>query len=153
MQIILLSMLAALLLWAAWGDIRDRTIPNGLNGAIAALVIPWWWSLGLALWPDIAMQIGIAALVFAFFAAAFAAGMMGGGDVKLLTALALWLPTLPLVRMLVFMAIAGGVLTLWMIARHRLLRAEGRPEIPYGVAIAAAGLWVITNDILTSVVR
>jgi len=41
------------------------------------------------------------------------------------------------------------VLTLFMLARHRWLKAEGRPEIPYGVAIVAAGFWVVANDVLT----
>jgi prepilin peptidase CpaA len=138
-----------LLLAAAWTDIRSRTIPNGLNAAIALLAIPWWWSAGWALWPEIAIQIGLAVIVFAIFAAAFAAGAMGGGDVKLITALALWLPLAPLARMLIIMAILGGLLTLAMLLRHRWQGAPGRPEIPYGVAIALAGLWVFTNDVLT----
>lgn len=146
---LLLGALALLLLAAAWGDIRSRTIPNGLNVAIALLAIPWWWANGWALWPDIALQIGIAAIVFGLFAVVFALGGMGGGDVKLITALALWLKPVPLVQMLVVMALAGGALTLFMLARHRWLRAEGRPEIPYGVAIVAAGFWVVANDILT----
>ena len=71
---------------------KSRTIPNWLNLAIALLAIPFWWSIGLPLWPDIALQIGVAALVFGLFAIAFALGAMGGGDVKLIGALALWLP-------------------------------------------------------------
>lgn len=146
---LLLGALALLLLAAAWGDIRSRTIPNGLNAAIALLAIPWWWANGWSLWPDITVQIGVAAILFALFAIAFAFNAMGGGDVKLITALALWLPPVPLARMLVVMALAGGVLTLFMLARHRWLKAEGRPEIPYGVAIVAAGFWVVANDVLT----
>ena len=69
-----------------------RTIPNGLNAAIASLAPLWWWAHGLPLWPDVAWQIGLAAVVFALFAGAFALGMMGGGDVKMIGALALWLP-------------------------------------------------------------
>ena len=146
---ILLGALALLLLAAAWGDIRTRTIPNGLNAAIALLAIPWWWANGWPLWPDITLQIGIAAIMFGLFAIAFAMGAMGGGDVKLIAALALWLKLVPLTQMLVVMALAGGLLTLFMLARHRWLKAEGRPEIPYGVAIVAAGFWVVANDVLT----
>lgn len=147
---IILGALAAALLYAAWGDIRTRTIPNWLNGAIAIAAPLWWLAQGLAIWPDMAIQLGIAAAVFAIFAGCFALGMMGGGDVKLLGALALWLPLLPLMRMLVVMALAGGVLTIAMIALHRARKAEGQPEIPYGVAISAAALWVMANDILTT---
>jgi prepilin peptidase CpaA len=146
---ILLGALALLLLAAAWGDIRTRTIPNALNAAIALLAIPWWWANGWALWPDIMLQIGVAAILFGLFAIAFAMGAMGGGDVKLIAALALWLKLVPLAQMLVVMALAGGVLTLFLLARHRWLKAEGRPEIPYGVAIVAAGFWVVANDVLT----
>jgi prepilin peptidase CpaA len=144
------ALLALLLLVAAWGDLRTRTIPNGLNAAIALLAPLWWWAHGLPLWPDIAWQIGLAILVFALFAGAFAIGMMGGGDVKMIGALALWLPPWGLGRMLVVMALAGGVLTIVVAAEHKLRRRDGQPEIPYGVAIAAAGLFVIANDILTT---
>ena len=146
---ILLGALALMLLAAAWGDIRTRTIPNGLNAAIALLAIPWWWANGWALWPDIALQTGIVAIIFGIFAIAFIFNAMGGGDVKLITALALWLKLVPLIQMLVVMAVAGGLLTLFMLARHRWLKAEGRPEIPYGVAIVAAWFWVVANDVLT----
>jgi prepilin peptidase CpaA len=62
---------------------------------------------------------------------------MGGGDVKLLAALALWLPIGELVQMIAIIAVAGGVLTLALLARHRLQQRPGRPEIPYGLAIVA----------------
>ena len=41
----------------------------------------------------------------------FALRAMGGGDVKLLTALALWIEPLWFLRLLVVMALLGGVLT------------------------------------------
>lgn len=145
---ILLGLLAALLLAAAVLDLRSRNIPNGLNLAIAVLALPFWWATGLALWPDMALQAGVAALVFGAFAIAFALGGMGGGDVKLLAALALWLPWQAVIFLLVLMSLAGGVLTLAMVVRQRLARKEGRPEIPYGVAIAFAGLWMIGQRFL-----
>jgi prepilin peptidase CpaA len=144
----LLAVLAALLLVASWGDLRARTIPNGLNLAIALLAIPFWWSTGLALWPDAALQVGIAILVFALFAGAFAIGAMGGGDVKLIGALALWLPWQAVLALLVIMSLAGGALTMAMLIRKRLARSEDALEIPYGVAIAFAGLWLISERFL-----
>jgi len=147
--VLLAILLALLLIVAAWGDIRTRTIPNALNAAIALLAPFWWWAHGLALWPDVAMAAGGALIVFALFAGLFALGAMGGGDVKLLGALALWFAGIPLLRLLVVMAIAGGAVTLATLLVHRLRRSPGRPEIPYGVAIALAGLWAMTNDILT----
>ena len=140
---ILLVVLALLLLFACYGDLKARTIPNELNIAIALLAIPFWWASGLAPWPHMALQVTVAALAFAFFAGAFALGAMGGGDVKLIGALALWLPWQGLLLMLVIMSLAGGALTLAMMIRKKLARTEGPLEIPYGVAIAFAGLWMI----------
>ncbi|GAA4816835.1 hypothetical protein GCM10023232_11190 [Sphingosinicella ginsenosidimutans] len=144
----LLMLLAALLLACCWFDWRSRIIPNGLNAAIALLAIPFWWAAGLALWPDIALQIGLAVAVFAIFALAFAIGAMGGGDVKLLGALALWLPWQALLAMLVIMSIAGGVLTLGFVVAGRIAGRTERPEIPYGLAIAFGGLWVLSERFL-----
>jgi prepilin peptidase CpaA len=146
----LLLLLVVLLLIAAWGDIRTRTIPNWLNGAVAILAIGWWWAEGMGLYPEIAMRIAIAVAVFILFAIFFAIGAMGGGDVKLIAALALWLTPPQLVHMLMGMAVGGGVLTLAMLLIHRLRRQPGRPEIPYGVAISAATLLTLSNDILTN---
>jgi prepilin peptidase CpaA len=145
---ILLAILAALLLAASWGDLRTRTIPNSLNFAVALLAIPFWWAVGLDPWPDVALQVGVALLVFAFFSAAFALGAMGGGDVKLITAIALWLPWQLVVLLLVIMSIAGGLLTVAMLIHKRLARSETPIEVPYGVAIAIGGLWVIAQRFL-----
>jgi prepilin peptidase CpaA len=145
---ILLVLLAAMLLAACWWDLRTRTIPNLLNLAIALLAIPFWWSTGLHLWPDAAIQIGVAAALFGLFAIAFAMNAMGGGDVKLIGALALWLPFPAVVVLLIVMSISGGLLTLVMFLRHRLAKQTGQPEIPYGVAIAFGGLWLISERFL-----
>ena len=145
---LLLAALAVLLLTASWLDLRSRTIPNKLNLAIALLAIPFWWATGLGLWPEIPLQIGLAALVFGLFTIAFALGAMGGGDVKMLGALALWIPGGALVALIVLMSLAGGALTAAMMIRQRLARKEGQLEIPYGVAIAFAGLWLISERFL-----
>ena len=145
---ILLGLLAAMLLAAAALDLRSRTIPNGLNLAIALLALPYYWAVGLALWPDVALQLGVALLVFAAFAGVFALGAMGGGDVKLVAAVALWLPWPGVIALLVLMSLAGGALTLAMVARQRIARPESALEIPYGVAIAFGGLWLIGQRFL-----
>ena len=135
--------LAAMLVVAATGDIRSRRIPNKLNLAIALLAVPFWVLSGYALWPDIATQLALGVGVFLLFALLFRLGMMGGGDVKLLAALALWLPLGALVKLLVIMALAGGVLTLAMLIRHKVMKSGHKLEVPYGVAIAFAGMWLI----------
>ena len=145
---ILVALLALLLLAAAAIDLRTRTIPNGLNLAVALLALPFWWVTGIDPWPDLVLQVGAALLVFAAFAGLFALGAMGGGDVKLIAALALWLPWPALLVVLVIMSLAGGLLTIAMLTRKRLARSEATLEIPYGVAIACGGLWVIAQPFL-----
>lgn len=149
MFVILIMALALALLVAAWLDLRSRLIPNWLTLSIALAAPLWWWSNGLPFWPDAALQVGLALIVFTLFAGLFALGAMGGGDVKLIAALALWLPLEPLLRMLVVIALAGGVVTIATLVWHRRTHREGTPEIPYGVAISCAGLWVFTNQLLT----
>ena len=145
---LLLGLLALLLLVAAVIDVRTFTISNRLNIAVALLAPLYWWSVGLPLWPDVAIQVGVAVAVFLLLAGAFYAGMMGGGDVKLAGALALWLSPASTLKFLVLMSIAGGVLTLLVLGVHRVRKKEGRPEIPYGVAIAFGGLWILTQRFL-----
>lgn len=146
---LLLIALALALLFAAWGDWRRRDIPNWLTAAIALSAPLYWWSAGIAPWPDAALIVGIALALFALFAIAFAMGGMGGGDVKLIAALALWLTPLQLPAMLIVMAITGGFITLAMLAWHRRRPHGARLEVPYGIAISFGGLWVIANQILT----
>ena len=144
----LLSGLAIALVFAAFTDIRRRQIDNWLNGAIALGAPLFWWASGVSLWPDVAIQLGVAFAAFVLLAGLFALKVMGGGDVKLLTVLALWIPPEIFLQLLVIMAIAGGVLTIAMGAWHFLRRQKERLAIPYGVAIAFGGLWVLAANYL-----
>jgi prepilin peptidase CpaA len=145
---ILLGTLALLLVVAAVIDVRTFTISNRLNLTVALLAPLYWWSVGLPLWPGSAIQVGLAVAVFGLFSIAFFLGMMGGGDVKLAAALALWFSPLSTGRFLVFMSIAGGVVTLFVWLRHRQLKKLGEPEVPYGVAIAIGALAILTQRFL-----
>jgi prepilin peptidase CpaA len=145
---LLVLLLAAALVVAAAGDLKSRTIPNRLNAAIALGAVVYWFASGLDPWPDMAIRLGVAAAVFALFAGVFALGMMGGGDVKLLAALALWLPPAGVLFLLVAMSLGGGALTIAMWVRHKLRRSSHTLEVPYGVAIAFGGLWLISERIL-----
>lgn len=147
LSVILPLALGALLLSCGIEDARLRTIANWKNAIIALLAPLWWWTLGLSLWPDVALQIGIALLVFAFFFGAFALGQMGGGDVKMLGAIALWFPFAPLLRLLMVMAIIGGILTIAVLIERRMRKLTGPVEIPYGVAIAIAGLLAVREPL------
>ena len=145
---LLLGALAIALLFAAFTDIRRRQIDNWLNAAIAAGAPLYWWASGLSLWPDVAWQIGVAALTLIILAVLFAMRAMGGGDVKLLTALALWIQPLWFVRLLIGMSLIGGVLTIALGTWHVVRRRRERLAVPYGVAISSAALWVLALQFL-----
>jgi prepilin peptidase CpaA len=153
---LLLGLLALLLVVAAVIDVRTFTISNWLNAAVALLAPLYWWSIGLPLWPDAAIHVAVAAGVFILLAMTFFMGMMGGGDVKLASAIALWFSPLTTVKFLVVMSLAGGLLTLLVLAIHKKrgnppLGEDGepvRPEVPYGVAIAIGALWILAQRFL-----
>lgn len=144
----LLGLLAAMLVWIAVVDIRTYTISDRINAAIALLAPVYWLTAGVPLWPDAAIRVGVGVAVFMLFAGMFYLNVMGGGDVKLAGALALWFTPYETLTLIVVMSIAGGLLTLVVLAGHRLRRKEGRPEVPYGVAIAVGGMWLLAQRFL-----
>jgi prepilin peptidase CpaA len=154
----LLAALAITLIVAAIIDVRTFTISNRLNAAVALAAPLYWWSIALPLWPDAAIQVGVAVAVFAVLAVTFYIGMMGGGDVKLAAALALWFSPASTIRFLVIMSLAGGLLTVIVLILHRMNRMplppadeenpQPKPEVPYGVAIAIGALWILTQRFL-----
>ena len=147
----LLAALAIALLYAAITDIRHRRIDNWLNAAIALTAPLFWWATDLPLWPGLAWQLGSALICFALCCLLVALRQMGGGDLKLLTALALWIEPIWFLRLFVVMALIGGVLTLFFAARHFARRQKDKPAIPYGIAIACAGLWTLANQYLPAI--
>jgi prepilin peptidase CpaA len=145
----LLCALIALLVSAGIEDARQREIANWKNAVIALLAPLWWIAIGMPVWPEtffevsMAGQLAVASVIFAFFVGMFFIGQMGGGDVKMIGALALWFPLNLLVWMLAVMSIAGGVLTLIMLIERKLKKKTGPLETPYGLAIAFASLLVV----------
>lgn len=148
LQYVLLGALAIALVVAAITDIQRRQIDNWLNAAIALAAPAWWWASGLDLWPGVAWQLGLATLTFAICAGLFALRAMGGGDVKLLSALALWIMPTWFLSLVIMMALLGGLLTIGLALWHGLRRRRERLAIPYGVAISTAGLWVLSSHVL-----
>lgn len=144
----LMALLSVLMIAAAISDIRSRTISNGLNAAMALLAIPFWIAAGWPIWPDIALQFAAACGVFLLFAGLFALGAMGGGDVKMIGAVMLWIPLSLFVPMLTIMAIGGGILSAVMLIQSKIRPSDKVIEVPYGVAIAIAGLWALHQQYL-----
>ena len=62
----LLAALAVTLVVAAVIDVKTFTISNRLNAGVALAALLYWWSIGLPLWPDAAIQVAVAAGVFLY---------------------------------------------------------------------------------------
>lgn len=146
-----------LLLIAAFEDIRHMRIRNDICIAVAVLCIPALFVMG---WDAAKYHLISAAIVFVVTAAMFFLRMFGGGDAKVLAALALWFTPSELPAFLMIMAIAGGVLGIIAILMKKtnlLSKLEtstpklfgpadgwlatlsrGETVVPYGVAIAFA---------------
>ena len=165
LQVLPGAALVGLLAVAAWQDVRRRTIPNWIP---AALVLLWGgWALAEGRLGPAAGAVGVAALVLLAGYLAWLGGFLGGGDVKLLAAVALWAGSAGLATFLLATGIVGGVLALWIgltrrivTTRQRGRRAKGgmRPapgpvspevggppaastSVPYAAAILAGGVW------------
>ena len=141
--------LAIALLISIYTDIRYRLILNKVTIAIALGAPIFWLASGGFNLTDIGLHLLTAAITFCVFvfAIAFHLGAMGGGDVKLFAALALWFHWVEVIRLILFASIIGAAVTLIFLAIHTWKRREGRARIPYGVAIALSGLWIIGERI------
>jgi prepilin peptidase CpaA len=171
MQSAVLVVAVGTLALIAYGDVRNRRIPNTLSLAIAALGLAH-----LALAHDAAAAshtIAAAAVTFVVTFLLFWRGIIGGGDAKLLTAVVLLIGHQELLGFLFLMSLCGGALAAAILARDQLRLLCWRPSrlarlprltevagstsapaesaVPYGVAIAAAG--AITLILETSLVR
>ncbi len=135
----LLAGLATALALAAYTDIKRRQIDNTLNAAIALAAPLWWLSLGMG-WEAIGFQLLLMLATFVIGCGLFVAGQMGGGDVKLLTALALWFSPQSFVQLVVLMAVLGGAGSVAMAAFNMERRTGER--IRDGLAMASAAIWV-----------
>lgn len=144
---------AAVLIWAAVSDVRRYLIPNAASLLLAGLFVAYALSIRtVAPLPGHALA---GAAAFAAGAGFFRLGVMGGGDVKLFAATALWAGPSHIADLLLMTTLAGGLLGVAVLIARRLSgRAAPSPSgvasvpalrarLPYGVAIAAGGLWVL----------
>ena len=149
-----------LLLYVATMDVATRLIRNEISLALALL--------GIVVQLDSPMQLVhslvAATILLLLLFVIYQRGLMGGGDVKLLVALAIGLPPTGVIQLLTITALAGGVLALvhllmrllpyprlapagssfarrvYAVERRRHLR---HAPLPYGVAIACGGIWTV----------
>lgn len=136
----LLAALATALLVAAVTDLRRREIENWLNAAIALSAPLYWLAAGLD-WVTVLFQIILAVLTFMAACALFALRQMGGGDVKLLTALALWFVPGSFVQLIVLMGVIGGGTSIAM-AVFNMQRLPSE-NLRNGLSTFVAAIWVM----------
>ncbi len=151
----------ALLVVAGLHDAAARTIPNWIPASLAAAGLLLRFGQGSA-----AAALVNAAILLGISAALWRRGFIGGGDMKLIPAVALVLPPADVLQFILFMTLAGGVLALIYLAlsfvvrrpepgpRHgllpRIMKAEAwrmhrRGPLPYAVAIACGALPIFIN--------
>jgi prepilin peptidase CpaA len=145
------------LVMAGLSDLVSLRIPNWLTGSLAAA------------FPVVALLCGgqvdwlshVAAGLAVFIGAAilFALRLMGGGDVKLLAAVALWIGLGSLLPFLTLTAVIGGAFAVVILVlrapavqvalRRALPRlpdfAHAKMKLPYGVPIAIAGILMVPS--------
>jgi len=154
-HLIVLAVLMGLLLAAGLGDLKTYRIPNGYSLALLALYPLFVLSAPQPVAPltSLGLTAGVFALAFTFYTLR----AMGAGDVKLLSATALFAGPTLMAEFLVITALSGGVIAMLMLnrqARAGLAVAFDRigsvtlrdalltDVIPYGVAIAAGGFYL-----------
>jgi prepilin peptidase CpaA len=162
LQFFALSVYAVLMAAAAIEDFRRLIIPNLVPALLCAA-----WPLYFAATHDVVggpgaaarevlASLGVAFAVFLVGAVLFARGWLGGGDVKLLAAAALWSGPAGLPQLLMLTGVIGGGLALFLLnpagrclaSGARALIGGGVPAtesalqtpVPYGLAIAGAAL-------------
>jgi prepilin peptidase CpaA len=151
-----------LLLHVATIDVATRLIRNEICLALALLGIAGQ----LASPMQVAQSLIAAAILLLLLLVIYTRGWVGGGDVKLLVALAIGLPLPGVIQLLTITGLAGGVLALvhlmmrdlpypklapagssfvrrvYAVERWRHLR---HAPLPYGVAIACGGIWTVLS--------
>jgi Flp pilus assembly protein protease CpaA len=140
------AVFAILLVWAAVGDVRAYRIPNWLCVAVAVAGLVLAFPGSTDVWIARAESVGAVAAIGLVL---YLAHALGGGDYKLLVAVAFWMPVGELAPFAVLLAIAGGVQAIATLLWRRFAPAGPAPAarpharaMPYGVSIAIAGiLW------------
>jgi len=152
-----------LLLFAAARDVATRLIPDTVSIAIAVAGLLVRLSEG---WSEAGYSLLLGACLFALLLPLAARGLLGGGDVKLMSAMAVGLAPFDTWRFIVATVFAGGILGIaYILGRYlvpqtrvagggtllrRVMAVEAwrmrrRGPLPYAVAIAVGGILVLLS--------
>jgi prepilin peptidase CpaA len=139
-QLIAAAATMILLIAAAASDITRYRIPNIIVYAIvAAFAVGAIFNFA---WPAIVWPVLAGVAMFLLGAGLFALGLFGGGDVKLIAAMALWTGFADLPRFLLIMGAAGGLLGLVLLLKRRRQQPASSAPAPTGSSAAEAAVAV-----------
>lgn len=140
-------------------DLLTFTIPNRVSLALLAAFVAAAFFTSMP-WPVLFSHLGAGTVVLLAGFVLFARGWIGGGDAKLMAAAALWLGFDSLLAFLIWTTLLGGALALlvltyrrffpplWLLRQPWAMRLHDPNEgVPYGVALAGAGLLVYPSTI------
>ena len=145
----LIGLLMITLAVAALEDIARLKISNLTCVVVFLLAIVSMavHGFGIDLWQNAA----VFAVILAIGTAAFGVGWLGGGDVKLLAAIGLWLDFSTALVVVAAIMIAGGVLGMVYICVRLLRKSAGSGDrsskVPYGLAIVGGALFVFAAQL------
>ena len=161
---LLLVAFPALMIVAAVSDLLTMTIPNRVSLLLAAGFGAMAILTGMPL-KVVGLHVAAGLLLLLITFAMFAFGWIGGGDAKLAAATGLWCGFGVMLEYLLVASILGGVLTGLILFARTLLLPEfalrigwiarlhhHKTGIPYGIALAAAGLIVYPHTPIWSLV-
>jgi prepilin peptidase CpaA len=150
----LLLVFPAAMAFAGATDLLTMTIPNRVSLALLAAFAAAAPLTGMP-WSQFFSHLLAGFAMLALGILMFERGWLGGGDAKLLAAAVLWLGFENVVQYLFLVAALGGVLAaiilayrgvvppLWVATQPWAIRLhDRRTGIPYGIALAAAALWI-----------
>lgn len=123
--------------YAIVSDVRELRIPNWIPLGLLATFIAFALTGNRPL--DLPMHAAIAGAMLAVTFGFFAMNWLGGGDAKLLSALALWAGPDGVVRLVFLVAIFGGLMALALLALRKIVRE--RPALESRPAIAKLASW------------
>jgi prepilin peptidase CpaA len=146
----LIAFVVLALIAAAIEDTLRLRISNATCLALfgAALVAMGIHGFSTSLWQNWAIAIAILAIG----TPAFSAGWFGGGDVKLLSAIGLWINLRAVIGLISAVFIIGGVVALIYIFARRFTRSAQATKsrdhrVPYGLAIVAGAVFVFATQL------
>ncbi len=158
-ELAVLTVLPGAVAFAAAMDLLTMKIPNRISAVMVLAFFPLAVLMGLGAW-DILNHVAAGLGVLVLGVLLFIPGWLGGGDAKLMAAIALWIGPDALLPYFIYAAMTGGFIAMAFsfgrsVPLPRLLLGEAwalrlhRQDagIPYGLALAAGALLVYPHTV------